>query len=180
MPRAVGNITLLPQPPPVLGARGTRVCKVALGTPWQGWWSIWHRRISRAHDGAGKGLGSFCISLCCCYPAWVLAASQGRHWQPKIISGRLGKALVSSLPLPLNKATIRASLTNFCSQLMFLLRKFSEIPVLYSLRSVNSEHTLMNFYVNHVCPKCSSHGTSFQALGAVDAQTLTQHHLVHH
>lgn len=26
--------------------------------------SIWHRRIARAGDGAGKGLGLFCSSLC--------------------------------------------------------------------------------------------------------------------
>lgn len=120
------------------------------------------------------------LPLPCCHPAWVLGATQGHHWQPKIISAWLGKALVSSLPFSLNKVTIRAFLINCCPQLMFLLRKFSEVLVLYSLRSVTSEDIWINSSVNHVCPQCSSHGGSFQALRAVDAQTLTQHHHVHH
>lgn len=104
------------------------------------------------------------------HPAWVLGAIQGHHWQPKIISGRAGKALASSLPLSLNRATIRPASANNFSQFMFLLRKFSEIFVLYSLRPANSEHIWTNSYVNRVCAQCSSHGTSFQALRAVDAQ----------
>lgn len=76
-----------------------------------------------------------------------LGAPQSRNWQHKIISARLGKTLVSSFPLSLHKATIRAALTNCCSQLMFLLRKFSEVLMIYSLRSVNSEHIQINSYV---------------------------------
>lgn len=81
-----------------------------------------------------------------CHPAgcWMPhGASTGKH---KIVSGRLVTTLISSLLFSLNQASARAALTTCCSQLMILLRIFSEIPVLYFLNTANSENTWIHSY----------------------------------
>lgn len=58
------------------------------------------------------------------HPAGCWVSHSATTNKPKIISGRVGKSLISSLPFSLNKATTRAALTTCCSQLMILLRIF--------------------------------------------------------
>lgn len=136
------------------------------------------RSLARKGDEACKALGSFRNSPC--NATIQLGAGCTPLANLKSFLGEWGKHWSHLFPFSLNGNTTRAALTTCSSQLMILLRMFSENLVLYYLGAANCENVWIYSYIKHGCPQCSSQmsvsrlqaaaGRYSQALRAVDAQ----------